>query len=308
MGIIRRKFLPKPNFFIPGAPKCGTTSLAHWLGEHPNVFVPAVKEPRFFSTDLFQTVKDEAEYWQLFDRAASEQHCVGEASTLYLYSKEAVPKIEAALEKPKYIVMVRNPVDIAYSLHEQKLYVRSETVKDFKTAWDLSPYRRRGEKLARKNNVPAWMDYQSICMLGEQLKRLYEIVDADRILVLVLDDMRTAPQQEYLKALEFLNLPDDGRKSFPVYNASKEWRFPILPKVLLRSARRIQTYHSDSPFYKPILKMLLKLRGKMTDHRKRPPLSAELRQEITSFYQEDIALLSSIIGRDLGHLWNTQTS
>jgi len=159
--------LSRPNFFIPGAPKCGTTSLAQWLGEHPNIFIPALKEPRFFSTDLFQTVKSEVEYWHLFNKATGDHQCIGEASTLYLYSKVAIPKIEVSLDKPKYIVMLRNPVDMAYSLHEQKLYARSETVEDFKTAWELSSYRRRGEKLARKKiSLPGWIINPSACSVN----------------------------------------------------------------------------------------------------------------------------------------------
>lgn len=295
-----------PNFFIPGAPKCGTTSLALWLSGHPNVFIPSLKEPRYYSTDLFQNVKSATEYVSLFRQATSDHHCIGEASTLYLYSKAAVPAIEAGIDSPKYIVMVRNPVDMAYSLHEQKIYTRSETVEDFKTAWDLSPYRRRGEKLARRRNVPGWMDYQSICLLGQQITRLKQFVDEDRILILVLDDMKNNPKEVYEKALVFLNLPDDGRESFPVYNAAKEWKFPIFPKLLLRSARRIQTSYDHIPFFKKSLDVLQDVRGSLTDYRKRQPLSSEVRSALESFYAEDVNLLSSILDRDLKKLWNYQ--
>ena len=85
----------KPNFFIIGAPKCGTTSLATWLSGHPNVFMSAVKEPHFFNTDDRRFISTLEAYENLF-RAASSDHCaVGEASVWYLSSTEAVRNILA---------------------------------------------------------------------------------------------------------------------------------------------------------------------------------------------------------------------
>jgi hypothetical protein len=88
----------KPNFLILGAPKCGTTSLATWLADHPNVYFSPIKEPGFFSTDVGnQLVKNPEVYARLFDGAGPEHLAVGEASTSYLISKVAVPTIEAQI-------------------------------------------------------------------------------------------------------------------------------------------------------------------------------------------------------------------
>jgi len=85
--------MKKPNFFILGAPKCGTTSLAMWLSEHPNIFMCPIKEPHYFNTDGLQRIKTLEQYESLFTDAKPEHVAVGEASTHYLYSKEAVPRI-----------------------------------------------------------------------------------------------------------------------------------------------------------------------------------------------------------------------
>src|SRR5690349_21884975 len=85
----------KPNFFIVGAPKCGTTALYEYLRPHPNVFLPRVKEPHFFATDLgtYPAVKTRAAYDRLFADSLAEHTRVGEASVYYLRSSAALANI-----------------------------------------------------------------------------------------------------------------------------------------------------------------------------------------------------------------------
>ena len=113
---------PRPNFFILGAPKCGTTSLATWLGAHPQVYMSPDKEPHYFNADdRHPGVSSLERYEQLFAGAGAEHAAVGEASVWYLYSKVAVANIEEYCQEPRYIVCLRNPVDMAHSLHEQQV-------------------------------------------------------------------------------------------------------------------------------------------------------------------------------------------
>jgi len=79
----------KPNFFIIGAPKCGTTSLATYLGMHPNVFMCSPKEPHYFSTDInWQLVKNKNDYLKLFAKATNDNFAIGEGSVfLSFFSK-----------------------------------------------------------------------------------------------------------------------------------------------------------------------------------------------------------------------------
>lgn len=99
--------MKEPNFFIIGAPKCGTTSLAHWLAQHPEVFMSPVKEPHYFSTDFPLTSwRDPDDYHSLFEGADTHHKAVGEASVWYLRSREAVPQIEAHYPGARYIVML----------------------------------------------------------------------------------------------------------------------------------------------------------------------------------------------------------
>ena len=88
----------KPDFFIVGAPKCGTTSFYHYLRQHPQIFMPDNKEPHYFGSDLKKRsdefIKTEEEYLSLFKDADPSQ-MTGEASTFYLYSKVAQEEIKS---------------------------------------------------------------------------------------------------------------------------------------------------------------------------------------------------------------------
>ena len=131
--------MKKPNLFIVGAPKCGTTSLYGWLSQHPNVYMSPIKEPGFFSPDSLHRPGTLARYEALFAKAGAEHEIVGEASTNYLYSREAVPRVLEYNPKAKFIVCVRNPVEMAPSLFAQRVWEGRDTVKCFEDAWRLQP-------------------------------------------------------------------------------------------------------------------------------------------------------------------------
>ena len=87
------------DFCILGAPKCGTTALYAYLRTNPQVFMPQIKEPHFYSDDiarfddgLNRPPQSRQDYCEMFASAADEQ-LLGEASTLYLFSERAVPNI-----------------------------------------------------------------------------------------------------------------------------------------------------------------------------------------------------------------------
>lgn len=104
----------KPDFFIVGAPKAGTTSIYSYLVQHPEIFMPARKEPYFFGQWRRNSEEDLRDYLRLF-RGVPESKVAGEASTTYLYLQSAAEEIKAFRPDAKIIIMLRNPVDRAYS-------------------------------------------------------------------------------------------------------------------------------------------------------------------------------------------------
>ena len=104
-----------PNFFIVGAAKAGTTSLYHYLGTHPQIFMCRIKEPNYFCTDLNRSAPLKwDDYLRLF-RGVRDQPAIGESSVLYLASGCAAKNMRTALPNAKIIIVLRNPVDRGYS-------------------------------------------------------------------------------------------------------------------------------------------------------------------------------------------------
>ena len=109
----------KPNFFIIGAPKCGTTSVYSWLKDHPYIFMPDFKEPHHFYSPYGEPIKRE-KYENLFMDADMEHFAVGEASVWYLFSGKAIDRILEYEASAKFIVLIRNPIEMAPSLHNHQ--------------------------------------------------------------------------------------------------------------------------------------------------------------------------------------------
>ncbi|MEC9341081.1 MAG: sulfotransferase [Pseudomonadota bacterium] len=171
-----------PNFFIVGAPKCGTTSLAGWLAQHPNILMSSAKEPHYYNTDFGNRhTHSPAEYSRFFKHPPAVCDAVGEASVWYLYSHAAVPNILVDVPAAKFIVMLRNPVEMAPSLHEQQLVNGTEDVADFAAAWRLQTEREAGRSIPRLCEEPKLLLYGPACRLGEQLQRLYCVAGQEQV-------------------------------------------------------------------------------------------------------------------------------
>jgi hypothetical protein len=290
--------MTRPNFFILGAPKCGTTSLAHWLTQHPNVFMSPVKEPHHYSSDLsIGGWEDPTSYRSLFDLVEKFHHAVGEASVWYLHSREAVPRIEAELGKPRYIVMLRNPVQMAPSLHHQVAFSDDEDVAEFAAAWRLQGARENGESIPKRCRDPKLVQYRKACRLGEQLERLYQTVERGRVLVVFLEDIQSDVSAEWARILEFLELPQWNEIDFATENRSKHWRWPWV-RDLKRFYANIQRRFELPPLGWGIFKHLRKV---SIQESPRKPLSEELHTELIDAFRDDIELLSQLTERDLRH-------
>ncbi|MCW8831678.1 MAG: sulfotransferase domain-containing protein, partial [Gammaproteobacteria bacterium] len=226
--------MKKPNFFIIGAPKCGTTSLANWLREHPNIFMPEhPKEPMFFDTDITKHNLSLQQYEKLFHNTNKSHIAVGEASTTYLRSKVAIDKILEYSLNAKFIITVRNPVEMAISGHSQMLYTLHEDITDFQEAWEAQKDRKEGKRIPKKcKDQSHKLFYGEVCKIGEQLNKVYQSVSQENIKVIFLDDLKNNPAQTYNETLEFLNVPNDERQDFSAANTRKKPKKVLLSHTL----------------------------------------------------------------------------
>jgi hypothetical protein len=302
----RKIVAARPNFFIAGAPKCGTTALYRYLQPHPSVFMPEIKEPHYFAKDLgtYPRIKTEQDYLALFAGAGPEHLRLGEASVYYLRSAVALPAIRQFNPKARIIAMFRNPVDMVYSLHSQLLYVAEENVADFETAWRLQERRSRGLDLPPGIRSPLLVQYAEVGRFGTQTERLLSCFPAEQVKIILYDDFAATPQRVYDEVIAFLGLPHDHRTEFPKINENKAARLgwlrrlsrkppPVLRDVV-RSLKRAVGGERISTAKKKLV-ALNTVRGR------RPPLSPELRAELVATFRDEVALLSRLLGRDLSH-------
>ena len=165
--------LSKPNFFIIGAPKCGTTSLHNYLNSHSQITMSNPKEPHYFSKDIENGgIRNKEKYADCFSHGKRNSTVIGESSTLYLYSKVAVQNIYNYSRDAKFITMVRNPIEIARSFHQVALKVFGEIETDFQKAWFLEENRKSGMNIPIGCIDPKLILYGNIAKLGQQVKRL----------------------------------------------------------------------------------------------------------------------------------------
>lgn len=283
--------LRKPNFFIVGAPKSGTTTLYRWLSEHPEIYMSPKKEPFYFDfDDRARSPLTLKQYEALFSGACEDHVIVGEASTRYLQSAIAVSEILKYSPGARFMVMLRNPVDMAYSLHGQAVLSGGEPVVDFKEAWDLQVVRSTGKSLPKDCREPRRFQYGEVCKVGDQLERLYSVVPKNRVHVVFLDDLRGNPGGEYLALLGFLGLSGDGRSDFPIYNSARRVRFYRLQRLMkivgdIKIALGITWRPGLSRFN--------------SETRRRPAMSAEMRSLLQLYFAEQIEKIESLTNRDL---------
>jgi hypothetical protein len=228
--------MPKPNFFIVGAPKCGTTAWASYLAEHSQVFVAANKEPTHFCTDLNAGgIIDRAEYLGLY-ADAGDARVIVDASVTYLLSEIAAQNIADFNPDAKILIMLRNQEEQLPSLHNHRLYDGNDSIVDFEEAWRLSGA-RDASNIPRRCQEPKFLDYKMEGFFHAQVERFFTAFGPDRVLVFHFDDWRRSPRTFYLKLLEFLGLPDDGRTEFGRANEAKRHRIQFLGSFINKPPR-----------------------------------------------------------------------
>ena len=284
----------RPNFFIIGAPKCGTTSLATWLADHPNIFMSSYKEPHFFNTDDWRLVDTIERYERFFHGVRVQHRAIGEASVWYLSSAQAVPGILRYRSDARFIVMLRNPVDMAPALHAEMIFTGMENEHDFTIAWRLQEERRAGRMISRSCLVPRRLLYGETCLLGAQLERLLTLVPASRVLTVLLDDLQLDARQQYLRVLDFLEVPDDGRTDFAVRNASKIRRWPFFTKVSHAITITKQRFGIQGGLG---LWSYLDALNRIEQRRQSP--SPMLKAQLKEYFIADVLQLGRLLGRNL---------
>ena len=290
----------KPDFFIVGAARCGTTALFRYLAAHPAVFVPELKEPNYFCTDdqwHGDYVATLTEYEALFSTAPPHA-LTGEASVSYLYSRVAIGQIMAHNANAKIIVMLRNPIEAARSMHAYQWENGLEDVADFEQAWRLQKPRLKGQHLPPRWPYPQSLQYGAFYCYAPQVRRLLGQAPRTQCLFLLFEEFFTEPSRQFARVLEFLGLPPDpARTAFPIVNRTNGVRSARLNRLLrhpppalmaLRRAAHAIAFHP--------MRVLLRLNRVAG---RKPPLRESFRAELEDYFSVDVAELEQLLGRRL---------
>lgn len=301
---------PRPDFFIVGAPKCGTTSLNEYLAAHPAIFM-AAKEQHFFGSDLADTRSQPtaSEYLASFAGSASATRR-GEASGWYLRSRLAAEEIHAFDSRAQIIAILRNPVEMLPSYHSQCLWGGWETIQDFGQALAAESDRRNGRRIPGKNGGNPWrLLYRDVVRFYEQIDRYLSVFGKNQVCVLLFEDLVERPAETYKSVLEFLDLDSSFAPDFGILNANKYGRSRLIRDavdVVWRPSPRVRRIARRLVPAQPVRSAIVRhvvvpVRQANTRVAPRPPIEAQLRSRLAAEFAPDVHRLSALLRRDLTH-------
>jgi len=293
-----------PNFLIVGAAKCGTSSLYYYLKQHPDIFMSPVKEPYFFSNrsanpgrgpgdDLIAKigVKSFDDYCRLFKKSIGKK-AVGEASvdTLFLFER-TIPAIQRYLGDPRIVIILRDPVNRAYSAY-------NFLVRDGREYLPFADALNQEEQRKRDGYGWSWR-YREVGLYSRQVRAYQE--HFSRVQVLLYDDLKVDTEALIRSVYTFLEVnPDFIPDMSHRYNVSGIPRSSFLnalfvkPKRLHKAARTIGGAILGGDRWSR-----LRDRIRATNLQKPLPMDHEIEQQLRWFYRDDILKLQDYIGRDL---------
>lgn len=303
------------DFFIVGEPKSGTTALAKFLGQHPDIGISSPKEPHYFAVDLHREsddyhsgkrrhfeVRTLEEYESCFN-SVKEKPVWGEASTHYMCSHEAAEKIRLYNPAAKIIVMLRNPVDFLHSLHMQYVNNGSEDEHDFERALALEQARRAGRNIPGGTRCPSHLHYSERVRYAEHLARFRSQFPSEQIKVIITEEFNADNEGTYLDVLKFLDVGLSAPlPEFTVVHGSKAPRFKLLHKALNHIALKNSVMRLVGPSRYDRVKN--RVATVMLKKQTRPDLSRELRTRLMCSFEPEVRKISEVVKRpDLPRIW-----
>jgi hypothetical protein len=297
-----------PDFFIVGAPKCGTSAMNQYLGQHPDLYM-AKKEMHFFGRDLHFGPqfyrRDRDAYLAEFNAWNGQAHA-GEASVWYLFSEQAAAEIKAFNPEARIIIMLRDPVEMLYSLYYQFRADGNEHLPTFATALSAQEDRRASRNLGRRTYLCQGLVYDEVAGYTAQIRRYFEAFGRARVHVVIYDDFAAETDVVLKGVLDFLGV-DSTRigDSFRVVNGNKSAKSPLFQAILGDPLVRGTAIALRSWLPRPVFTALQKTESQLLKFNarpeKRPRLDPDLRASLKRQFQPEIERLSELLSRDLTH-------
>jgi hypothetical protein len=304
-----------PQFVIAGAPKAGTTALHAALATHSGLHLSPVKEPKYYMTDgrppprsghrgpgdahsAREWIWRPADYLALF-AAAPAGAVRGESTPFYLYDRAAQARLVADVPDVKVVVVVRDPVDRAWS---NWVHLRADGLEpeaDFLTAVRLE------ERRIADGWAPFW-HYRGLGRYGEQLRDLRERLPRDRICLLRYREVVDTPRETLDRVSRFLGVAPGVAQLVPPENVKPYVADTARHRLLARLTRAGAALGACAPpqVWRQLSRPLIA--AMHAGRAPRPPMPVEVRREVLAPVLEDIALLEDLTGESFAD-WKRDT-
>jgi hypothetical protein len=290
--------IARPNFFVLGAMKCGTTTLHGLLAAHPHIFTAKEKDLRFFDDDTYYN-RGLDRYLRDHFRGAAGFKARGEATASYLASgRKARDRIRRDLGKDlRFVVILRDPVKRAWSHYLHQCCDRIET-ESFERALELEPRRLPAGK-------PASTTYFLDGLYAHQLRVWFEVFPREHFLVLLTEDLAERPDSVARQAFAFLDVdPDVELPLSSPANVRGTPRHARLAAALNRPGVIMATLKHLAPYTSRQRVRRLINRWNRRPFEKTPTIDPAIARALRRRYCDEILAVEEIIGRDLG-MWRS---
>ena len=273
--------LPLPDFVVVGAMRSGTTSLARYLGAHPQICMATTKEVHFFDHNYEKGV---GWYSQNFDPSPAHKR-LGEATPGYLFHPKVPHRMAKVIPGSKLIALLRNPVDRAYSHYWQKRSYGTEPLS-FEAAIEAEP-----ERLSMGERPRILYSYLSQGRYLEQLTNFVGPFKKERVGVFLFEDLRSDPVTTFHRICQFIGVSDQPQPTVlgrPMHSY-QEYRFPSLRAVTKRLPG-------------PLKKLFGRLNARAAVY---PPMPPSLRMRLMETFEEPNRALAEWAALDLS-VWGSE--
>lgn len=291
-----------PNFLVIGAPRSGTTSLYEYLRAHPDIYMSPVKEPDYFANETPEALeRKRPEYEALFDKAREEARR-GEASALYLAHPHAPENIRQAIPDARLVVVLRDPVERAYShfLHAQRIYAEHPDSADDRrsdeAAFLAAVDRAHREGFTRPGRTDAEVWIRS-GFYHHDLLRYRSLFPTEQMRIYRFEDLATDPRALTTDLYRFLGVdPDFAVPTDQAFNATVVPKNRSLFRFFTTSNPAMRLARSLAPTR--LRALAVRTRNRALGNGK-PEIPADLRRKLAAIYRDDTRQLGELLGWDL---------
>lgn len=279
--------------FIVGAAKSGTTSLAHYLDQHPQIFITPIKEPFYFVQGT--GIETYEEYLDLFQGAGAAD-VIGDASTGYLFEEGAAKRINESFGGSKVIIMLRDPVEMAFSYWQYMFLIGNES-KSFEEAISEEARRYRSTEEFRKQAVRWWASYLYLERASYylQLKAYLETFGPERVRVCIFEEFYKDPKTACRELFTFLGVDERFIPKFKKVNEGGEMRSLFLRYLRNREFPLLKKITPITWRYKA-RGFLLRLNIRKG---KKSRMSPFTRERLIAYFRDDVRNVEHLLGRPI---------